>query len=197
MKRMICCVMLLVIALVSIVPMTAAAAEIPDWDTVDWESFHWGSLDKSEIWSSLKEWLKNEASLEKLFDAWQNFAHEAYATTANGIACQRFYLEPEAFLIALAKEDTEFQDRTLRGLSEEMSFPENRGECVGVLEGIRLSAEQDPDAVALMLKLIDQAEERLGVTITVPKTGDPVAAVLAALLFSGGGVLLLRKKRIV
>ncbi len=194
MKRMICCAMVLLFALV--IPMTVSAEEIPNWSTVEWGEFNWGLIEKNEIWKDLTEWLKNEASIEEVFEVDRYCAHAAYVDAIGGILYDRFAEAPEEFLIVLAEQDADYQNSMIRVLSEEMSFSENEGASVAILEGIRLSRYDDPEAVELMMALIAKAETKLGVSITVPKTGDPILLAVAGLLLSAGGVLALRKKKI-
>ncbi len=112
----------------------------------------------------------------------------------------RFAEKPEAFLIALSKENAEAQNMTVEHLGSYIGAMMDPNETIPILEGIRLSKAENPAAVALMKDLIIKAENKMNqwggeYDIEIPKTGDPVLLTVALALFSGSGLAVLLGNR--
>ncbi len=199
MKRTLCGLLLLLFLLAVPIAVSAEGTEI-DWNKVDWETFDWNQLSEHSPW----KWLTTDASFHDVFTFLTSYKAaqvEWYSESIQHGIYLRFGAEPEKFLIALAKEKAEVQAFVVDDLAIYMAVFETPNETVPILEGIRLSKEQNPKAVELMLTLIDKVQNKLienkyNVTITIPKTGDPVMLAVTALLLSGTGFALLRKKKV-
>ncbi len=202
MKKL-CTILLALLLLTSLAVSVSAQGTVIDWDKVDWESFDWKLLHNGNSENSLYAWIRDDASFHDLNTFWWHYhvAQQEWGSEGfNHGIYQRFATEPEAFLIALAKENSEIQAFMVDNLGRYIGVFVDPKEAVPILEGIRLSKEQNPKAVELMVALIERVEDRFAqdgrdITITVPKTGDKVFPALSALLLSGIGFVLLKKKK--
>ncbi len=194
------CITLVAMLLLAVFTMSVSATEIPDWDTVDWETYEWEGTDGTEERASLENWLSEEASMEELFEVTRN-CRSASFYALDEILNQRFIATPEKFLIALAKEDASWQKQILQNLFTEAVKLDHQA-TIRAIEDMHLSKEKNPEAVTLLMQLIEIGEKKLAeqgmaVTITIPKTGDPVMLAVTALLLSGTGFALLFKKKVI
>ncbi len=199
MKKVLCLALVLVFLLAVSISVSAEDAQT-DWATYDWNSVDWDTFDRSQIQlgsealQSLEKWLAEEASFSKFFeygrhtDGWE-------ATKFSICSYERFFADPEDFLIALAQvEEGYFKEWILIALFHELP-PSKNDKVISTFEGIQLSEEENPEAVALMLELIEIWEEKLNISIEIPKTGDPLLLIVALALFSGSGLGVLLKKK--
>ncbi len=161
-----------------------------DWDDVKLDTY----FRDYRYYYIYQQWLEYKATLPYLFE-WSRHTDGAFSTDFQWIAYKRFIAQPEKFLIALGKEDENTQKHIIFGIAFDAEV-RDKDTTLKAVEGIRLSKEQNPKAVELMLALIAELEEHLQVSITIPKTGDPVMMAVAALLLSTAGLVLLKTKKI-
>ena len=181
------------------VPASATEEDaIIDWNTVDWDTFNlleycesdngdtdWIRLDS---WSS---WMKNEATLEQLMEVVKAKMGSYQSPLYSDALVYRFIKEPLAMLTAIAHADEAYQDRFIKYLTP---FYEDEVDLIKTLAEVKLPAEATAER-EILNQIIDRAKQRNGVDI--PRTGDPIAMALAALLLSGTGLALtIRKKRV-
>ncbi len=195
MKRVLFLLVACIFIFAAIIPFCAYATEsnIPNWDTVDWKTFDWKQVNSNESENSLYIWLRDEASLSKLFQANSNCTHAAMGESFWDLIYNRFVENPAKFLKTLAKEDAQAQQQAIACVAIASEY-QDKQTTISTVEGIRLSKEQNPEAVALMLELIEKIEEMSGIVIEPPKTGDSVLSAVAALVLSGFGLVLLSRK---
>ncbi len=199
MKKVLCLALVLVFLLAVSISVSAEEAET-DWATFDWNSVDWATFDMSQIGLGTEarpyhvKWLEEEAPFSNFFE-FGRYADGPLGESFVYTASKRFIANPEGFLIALAKEDEAMQDRMIKyDLFGELALYDPNA-MVAAIEGIQLNQETHPEAVELMLELIKVGEEKLNISIEIPKTGDPVLITVALALFSGVGLAVLLGNR--
>jgi len=171
-------------------------SKIVDWNTVDWETFNLSAYcDVRDIgWIRFENWcawLENEATLEQVVEAVKTRMGSYMKSSYEGVLQKRFAQEPLATLTAMSQADEAYHDRFIQYLTP---YYEDEVDLIKALAEVKLPADATAER-EILNKIIDRAKQLNGVDI--PRTGDPIALALAALLLSSTGLatLAIRKKR--
>lgn len=179
-------------------PVVASAETTPiDWSNVDFESFHYQNLDANQ-WTSLGDWLQKNADLHTVFYVTATKGDGWVAEMWCSIVYSLFMENPVPFIQALALEDEETQDLTISRITFEANVHEAEFEqlmCNLILPDTATDREQ-----TVLMQMISRAEEKWGMTITSPKTGDfnshaMFSFVPLLMIISGFGIVILLKLR--
>ena len=170
-----------------------------DWDTVDWDTYDWSRLTENDFaeWNSLKNWLKNEASLEDLLYLDAHCPHAAFSETISIIVTERFLAQPEDMLRAIAAhEGWEHHHVTTIAFGANL---EQRSQLIALLESMTLDPAEDPAVAAVLADLVATVEEMYHVQISNPGTGDSIGIFAGLMVASGLAVaaLIWRRKKAV
>ncbi len=189
---------ILALLLVLVFPVLSVSAddEPVDWSTVDWATYDFDNFDGDgyeTLYLSAYEWLEKEADMETLMifgkraDGW-------LGTEFGYIMRYRFLLTPEECLIALEGTDSYFYESVISKLCDTELYKVEHTDLIAVLENVRLDAQAHPQAVGFLKEIIEGTEERLGINITNPQTGDSFLWAPLGLLLSTAGLVITKRK---
>ncbi len=167
-----------------------------DWDNMDWKAFDWNKLDQKFYKTWLYEWFHNEGGIVEKFQLARNNQHPEQGAEYRESFARSFRWEATEVILEISKLSQEERDAFVDLLVENMPAYFDKDDIRMAFNRLSLPADASPDARNLAEKAAEAMEEKYDMTIILPKTGDPVMAVVAGMLLSGGGILLLRKKKI-
>ncbi len=168
-----------------------------DWDNMDWEVFDWNKLDERFYKTWLQEWFYGEADLLSKFQMARHNQHSVQGPEYRELFARSFRWTATEMILEISRLSQEEQDAFILILTEDMPEYFEKEDIAWAFDHLKLPANASWETKNLAEKAAQAMEEKYNIEITVPKTGDPVAAVMAALVLSGCGIMLLRKKKIV
>lgn len=186
-KKFVLLAPLLIISLL-LFPVSAYASETgADFSDVDWSTVDWSTID-------ISEWMKwlDEAELEALFQ----MSPYCDAGRAEGVASElgdRFRSDPLGMIMALTAENAEVRISVINNIAYNAQYYSE--EFRQLLSGLTLPEDAGSDAMNILVRLVNSAEEMWNMDITNPHTGDPMGIAALLMAFSGLGTALLWKKR--
>ncbi len=199
MKKLISVLLSLTLVIAFCIPAVRADGssdgEEIDWSTVDWETFDYNFFygDGYAYYDSLEQYMMKEADLESVLE-YVRYLDGALAEAFDGIIRYRFMQEPEELLILLEKEEEYVQKYVIFSIYYFITDEDDPWEFVDVLNNVRLDPEAYPQAVGFLNEIIAGTQERLGIDISNPKTGDITPLPLWGLLLGAAGLVFTKRK---
>lgn len=188
MKRVMLLITLLLVFTVLLLPVRSFATESgADFSDVDWSTVDWNTIDFFE-WLS---WL-DEAELKALFQMLPR-CDGALSEGVAGELGRRFYSDPQGMIMALTREDEELQMLAVHLIVYYCTY--HPDEFTQFMNGLTLPEDAGPEAMNILVQMVNYAEETRGLDITNPHTGDPIGIAALLMAASGLGGSILWKKR--